>query len=396
MWTTEPVSVSRLVQLLRELTEDNFAQVLVRGEIANFSAPGSGHWYFTLKDDGGQLQAVMFRPHNRLVRFVPASGTEVIAGGRVSVYAQRGSLQLVVESLEPVGLGGRMLALEQLKARLQAEGLFDPARKRPLPAFPRTIGIVTSATGAALHDILTVLRRRSTGVRVILRPALVQGDEAAADIAAGIAELNRQGEAEVLIVGRGGGSLEDLWAFNEEAVVRAVAASAIPVISAVGHEVDTSLCDLAADLRAPTPSAAAELVVRHRLELESHLDHLCARLSGQIQQRLQRQQQRLQHLNRRLRSPAQQLALQQQRCAQAETRLQRALHSRLQLHRLRLSALAERLDALSPLAVLARGYAVVLKQGRAVTRTESLHPGDDVELRLHQGRAQARITVVEP
>jgi len=219
---TSILTVSRLNALLREVVEDNFVQVVVEGEISNFSTPASGHCYFSLKDADAQLRAVMFRSQSRLLGFTPQNGMQVICRGRVTLYTQRGELQLVVESLEPKGAGNLQLAFDQLKARLAAEGLFDAGRKRPLPAFPETIGVVTSATGAAIHDILNVLRRRGAGVRVLLRPVRVQGEGAAAEIAEAIAELNRHGEADVLIVGRGGGSLEDLWAFNEEPVARAI------------------------------------------------------------------------------------------------------------------------------------------------------------------------------
>ncbi len=287
------LSVSRLAALLKEVVEDNFVQVWVEGEISNFSAPASGHFYFTLKDAGAQLRAVMFRSQNRLLKFRPESGMQVVCSGRVSLYSQRGELQLVVDAIEPRGAGSLQVAFEQLKAKLEAEGLFAQARKRALPAFPKTIGVVTSATGAAIHDILQVLRRRSAGVRVQIYPVRVQGEEAAGEICQGIAVFNRQGEADVLIVGRGGGSLEDLWAFNEEPVARAIYDSRIPVISAVGHEVDFSIADFVADLRAPTPSAAAELVVKSRQELEGHLDQLTLRLAAQMRGRLELMRERV-------------------------------------------------------------------------------------------------------
>lgn len=391
----DPISVSQLVGLLKDVTEENFARVLVEGEIANFSAPASGHWYFTLKDSRSQIQAVMFRPQNRLVRFTPETGLKVLAGGRVSVYSQRGSLQLICEQLDPCGQGSLQLALEQLKEKLGAEGLFAAERKRDLPTFPRTVGIVTSATGAAIHDILTVLRKRSAGLRVILRPALVQGEGAAADIAAAIEALNRHGEADVLIVGRGGGSLEDLWAFNEESVVRAIAASAIPVISAVGHEVDTTLADYAADLRAPTPSAAAETVVKSRLELESHVDHLVQRLSRPMQSRLQRCEDRLLALQARLRSPRQQVQRMQDILEGNWLRLKRCGDLLTREADYRLARVAEHLDSLSPLKTLSRGYAIAFHDGKAVIQAKKLQPGDDLRIRLHRGEVQATVKKVD-
>lgn len=394
-FSCEPISVSRLVELLKEVTEDNFSQVIVQGEIANFSAPASGHWYFTLKDDRSQMQAVMFRPQNRLVAFRPEAGMEVLVRGRMTIYSQRGNLQLMADRLEPCGVGGLQLAFEQLKTRLEAEGLFAAERKQALPAYPRTIGIVTSATGAALHDILTVLRRRAAGVRVILRSSLVQGETAAADIARGIDELNRQGQADVLIVGRGGGSLEDLWAFNEEPVVRAIAASSIPVISAVGHEVDTTLADYAADLRAPTPSAAAELVAKNRFELEGHVDHLIQRLSAHVTARLHLQQQRLEGLTRRLRTPQEALRIATFQLDGLQARLIDAVDSLCQQPGMKLAHLSARLQTLSPLNTLSRGYAIAFKDGVAVSDCHTLQPNDQLQIRVANGEAEATVTGVK-
>lgn len=392
------LTVSRLAALLKELVEENFAQVLVEGEVSNFSAPASGHFYFSIKDEHAQLRVVMFRSQARLLPFRPENGMRVILGGRVSLYSQRGEVQLVAESLEPRGVGSLQLAFEQLKKRLAAEGLFAEARKRPLPNFPRTVGVVTSATGAAIHDIINVLRRRGAGVRVLLRPVRVQGEGAAAEIAQAIADHNRLGAADVLIVGRGGGSLEDLWAFNEEATARAIHGSAIPVISAVGHEVDYTIADFVADLRAPTPSAAAELVARSRLELEGHLDHLAQRLAGQMQGRLGLLAERLQGLNRRLRSPRQELLLRQQRHADLVRRLERGIARRQQEEEGRLAELAGRLDLLSPLRTLERGYAIAFAEatGEAVLDAQSLAPGDRLQLRFARGRAKATVDEVGP
>ena len=390
------LSVSRLNALLRELVEDNFMQVWVEGELSNFSIPASGHWYFSLKDADAQVRAVMFRAQNRLLGFVPESGMRVVCRGRLSLYPQRGEVQLIVEGLEPRGVGGLQLAFEQLKNRLADEGLFAAERKRPLPAFPRVVGVVTSATGAAIHDIIQVLRRRGAGVHLLLRPVRVQGEGAAVEIAAAIAELNRQGEAEVLIVGRGGGSLEDLWAFNEEPVARAIHGSKIPVISAVGHEVDHTIADFVADLRAPTPSAAAEMVARGRLELEGHLDHLVMRLATQMRRRVDFGRERLNGLHRRLRSPRESLALARQRQAELARRLSQAMERGLKERAWRLSTLAERLDDLSPLRTLGRGYAVVSRAGGDVVRDAAvLTPGERVRLRFAQGQAAARIEEVE-
>jgi exodeoxyribonuclease VII large subunit len=370
--------------------------VTVAGEIGNFSAPASGHYYFALKDERYQLRAVMFRMHNRALSFVPQNGMEVVARGHMSLYAQRGELQLVVDSLKPRGLGSQQLALEQLRARLEAEGLFDPSRKRPLPAFPGTIGVVTSASGAAIHDMLNVLRRRGSGLRVLLRPVPVQGDDAAPRIAEAIADLNRHGQADVLIVGRGGGSPEDLWAFNEEPVARAIFASAIPVISAVGHEVDFTIADQVADLRAPTPSAAAELVVKERRELEGHVDHLAMRLSRQMGSRLALLRERIAGLSRRLQSCRQRVTWSRRQVEELARRAEAAMLNRQQEAGARLRLAAGRLDSLSPLATLARGYAIVTPAGRqsAVRDAATLQVGDTVHLQFAHGTAEAQVTGV--
>lgn len=390
------VTVSRLAALLKEVVEENFVQVWVEGEISNWAQPASGHGYFTLKDDQAQLRAVMFRSQLRALSFRPENGMQVICRGRVSVYSQRGEVQLVVEGLDPRGLGALQLAYEQLKTRLASEGLFAAERKRPLPAFPRTIGVVTSATGAAIHDILNVLERRGSGLRVLLAPVRVQGEEAGAEIVAALGALNRQGEADVLIVGRGGGSLEDLWAFNQEPVARAIAASRIPVISAVGHEIDVTIADFVADLRAPTPSAAAELVVKSRLELENHLDQLRLRLAAQMRGRLALLRERTSGLQRRLRSPRELLRRLQQRQGEGLRRLQRAMEGHLQQVRARLANAAGRLDSLSPLQTLARGYAIVWRQGEAQPLRDAtgLQPGDELRLRLARGSLRARVTAL--
>lgn len=381
------VSVSALVHLLQDLVEENFVEVLVQGELASISRPASGHYYFTLKDSKSQLRCAMFRSHARALRFKPEEGMEVICRGRVSIYPQRGDLQFIVEGLEPVGVGSLQLAFEQLQQRLAEEGLFDQARKRPLPEFPTTIGVVTSATGAAIHDILTVLRRRSAGVKVLLRSVRVQGAGAAAEIREAITDLNQDGRAEILIVGRGGGSREDLWTFNEESVARAIADSAIPIISAVGHEVDISISDLVADLRAATPSAAAELVVQNRLELERHLDQLVLRLGRQMRTRLELLQSRLQGLEKRLKAPVEQLRIQRLQLQQLRLRLEQAMGSTLNRQQERFAVLAGQLHALSPLAVLGRGYALVrhADSGTIIKDTQQVAEGDRLRLQLAKG-----------
>jgi len=390
MSVSSAIPVSRLVALLRDVVEENFLSVWVEGEISNFSIPASGHYYFTLKESDAQLRTVMFRAHNRLLRFVPENGLKVVCNGRVSVYPQRGELQFIAEWIEPCGAGGLQLAFEQLKDRLAAEGLFADAVKRLLPPYPETIGIVTSATGAALQDILQILRRRGAGVRILLAPVKVQGDGAAEEIALAISDLNRHGQAEVLIVGRGGGSLEDLWAFNQEIVARAIRASKIPVISAVGHETDTTIADYAADLRAPTPSAAAELVARGRLEREVHLDHLGTRLSSVLDARLRRTREQVEGLARRLRSPLAAVAQQRLLLAQLENRLDSGMMRRVQHQRDRLHGVLGRLDLLSPFATVARGYAIVTKNDGSVLRDAvKISTGERIHIQLQHGRLTA-------
>lgn len=391
MRLSQVVPVSSLVLLLQELVEENFVDVLVQGELANFSRPASGHCYFTLKDAKSQLRCAMFRPHARVLKFQPQNGLEVICRGRVSIYPQRGDLQLIVESIEPVGVGGLQLAFEQLREKLNQEGLFAVERKQSLPEHPQIVGVVTSASGAAIHDILNVLRRRSAGVKILLRPVRVQGAGAAEEIAEAIADLNCDGRAEVLIVGRGGGSREDLWAFNEEVVARAIATSRLPIISAVGHEIDTSIADLVADLRAPTPSAAAELVVQNRLELERHLDQLEMRLATQIRNRLELMNSRLQGLQRRLRSPAEKIQIQHLELQRLIRRMQQAMQQHLAGKKHQFSSLSGRLDALSPLKVLGRGYSIIKLEGTGdiLRSADQVQEGDLLQLQLAQGEVAA-------
>jgi len=438
------LTVSQLNAQVRDLLEETLPAVWVEGEISNLRRYPSGHTYFTLKDASAQISAVLFRGPAAWLRFRPEDGLKVLVRGRVGLYEARGSYQIVVEAMEPAGLGALQLALEQLKAKLQAEGLFDPARKRPLPALPRRIGIVTSRSGAALRDILRVLERRFAGVGVVIAPARVQGDGAPDEVAAAVRELNRLGGLDVIIVARGGGSLEDLWAFNEEVVARAIAGSGIPVISAVGHEVDVTLSDLAADLRAPTPSAAAEMVVVSRAEIVDRVgalrarllsaarlrvsdrrqllaavgaeralaraaarlrdavlrvDDLGARLRARLEGRLLRGRHGLEVLSQRM-SPArlgERLRGQRRLVREHESRLPAAAGAALRRAGRHVAAYVERLQALSPLAVLARGYAIcydgasgaILKDARAV------RPGSGVSVRLHRGRLTCKVKEVE-
>jgi len=387
------LSVSELNRRLKACLDSAIGDVWVAGEISNFRVPASGHFYFGLKDEQSQVAAVMFRSANQRLRFRPQDGLEVVVHGRVGLYEVRGDLQIYVDDMEPRGLGSALLALRQLKERLEAEGLFDAARKRPLPEWPRTIGVVTALTGAAVHDIVTTLRARMPSIPVVVRPVRVQGEEAGADIVQALADLNRLPEVEVIIVGRGGGSLEDLWSFNEERVVRAIAASRVPVVSAVGHEIDVTLADLAADLRAATPTAAANLVVADRGEVQQLLVRLSAALAGALRARLRAEHTRVDFLTRRLRDPRQVLRAQRLRIDELGERARRGLEATFRLAQERRRGSSERLHALSPLGVLQRGYSITrrLADGRVVRAAAELVPGERVEITFREGRTRALV-----
>jgi exodeoxyribonuclease VII large subunit len=435
------LTVSRLTALLRGVLEENFEQVWVQGEVSNLSYPSSGHVYFTLKDTGAQLRCVMFKGAVKNLKFRPTDGMGLIARGRISVYDQRGEYQLICEYLEPAGIGALQMAFVQLKERLAQEGLFDERHKHVLPTFPRRIGVVTSATGAAIHDILNVLRRRFASLEILIYPVRVQGEGSALEIARAIDDMNRLDLVDVLIVGRGGGSLEDLWAFNEEVVARAVYRSKLPVISAVGHETDWTICDFVADLRAPTPSAAAELVIASSLELRGQLEALNHRLRIAMESHLETLETRVAALRRSLHDPSTMLGHLGQRVDDLTERLELALensalrrrelferlqtalsfHSpdrqiaRLQqqlttlsaqsgqliLHKIQdvkysFGSLTARLDVLSPLQTLSRGYAIATTgSGTVVTDTGQLSEGDRISVYLHRGKAQCRVEELE-
>lgn len=388
-------SVSELTAELKALLENTFTGVWVEGEISNFKHHTSGHMYFTLKDDRGQLRAVMFRGSNRGLQFRPEDGLAVIVFGNVTIYEPRGEYQVYVEYMEPKGLGALQLAFEQLKTRLEAEGLFDPARKRPIPLLPKKIGLVTSPSGAAIRDILQIIHRRFANVQVLIFPVRVQGEGAAAEIVEGIESLNKRGDLDVLIVARGGGSIEDLWAFNEEVVARAIYASQTPVISAVGHETDFTIADFVADVRAPTPSAAAELVISRKAELSQRVDDLFSRLVSHMRHRAERSGERLRSLERHLRllSPLERVKRQRERLRDGALALQSSMSHRLALWRGDLRTAAARLDSLSPLAILARGYSVCrrLPDLSILTRAASVAEGERVEVLLHQGGLICRV-----
>ena len=410
------LTVSELTAQLRAVLEERFPAVWVEGEISNYRLYGSGHAYFTLKDADSQLRCVLFRNRGRRIKFEPADGLHVMAFGSVEVYAQRGEYQLVVELLEPRGLGALQLAFEQLKARLQAEGLFDPARKRGLPRFPKKIGIVTSPSGAALRDMLRVIGRRFGELHIVIAGCRVQGDGAAAEIAQALRDLNALGDVDVIIVGRGGGSIEDLWAFNEEAVARAIVASKAPVISAVGHEVDFTIADFVADLRAPTPSAAAELVVREKqavvdalAELRSRLEHAAARPLRDLDRRVDETTTRLRRgmhgewrraahraelaaAALRSASPVARVVNGRHRLERLDARMRSEIRHTVAQSRHRLSAATGSLASLSPLAVLGRGYSLArTPTGEIVRSVRQVAVGDDVRVLLHEGSLDCRV-----
>ena len=437
-------TVSELSLALKSLLESKFPDVWVTGEVSNFRAAASGHFYFTLKDASAQLKAVCFRNQARYLKFKPRDGLSVIARGRLSVYEARGEYQIYVEYLEPAGVGALQLAFEQLKQKLAAEGLFDLARKKPLPVLPRAIGIVTSPDGAAVRDILRVLKRRFPNMNVLLYPAKVQGEEAAAEIVEGIEYFNRHDLVDVLIVGRGGGSLEDLWPFNEESVARAIAASGLPVISAVGHETDFTIADFVADLRAPTPSAAAELVVHRREDFLAEIEDRVRRMAQSLRLKLAEAREQLTQL--RLHQVFQRLITRvverSQRIDDLTAELNRLMRDKLANSRhawleasagiarfdfrkllgLKQAALEnqqrrfaaefrhlviekqnrlKQLDALlrerSPLTILARGYSITRDSAGAIVRDAAqVAIGDEISTRLARGELEARVVDKKP
>lgn len=389
------LSVSQVTARIKGLLEESLPSVWVAGEVSNLSRPVSGHCYFTLKDQHAQIRAVLWKGSAARLRFDLTDGQEIVCHGRIEVYGPRGSYQLVIDQAQPQGLGALELALRQLREKLGQEGLFDADRKRPLPTFPRRIGFVTSPTGAAIRDFLEVARRRWRGVQVLVIPARVQGEGAAAEITAGIKLANQiKPPLDALVVGRGGGSMEDLWAFNEEPVVRAIAASRVPTVSAVGHEIDVTLSDLAADVRALTPTEAAERVVPSADEVLRRLQALGERIAGNINRRLRLSRERLEYFSTR-RPFARPYAIVQDTARQLdelEQAITRSIRRQGSDHRSRVERLAGKLESLSPLGVLARGYSITQdERGRVVRSAEQLNTGDIVALRFAEGQATAKI-----
>ncbi|MDM3122136.1 exodeoxyribonuclease VII large subunit [Citrobacter sp. Cf125] len=442
--TTSIFTVSRLNQTVRLLLEQEMGQVWISGEISNFTQPSSGHWYFTLKDDTAQVRCAMFRNSNRRVTFRPQHGQQVLVRANITLYEPRGDYQIIVESMQPAGEGLLQQKYEQLKAKLQAEGLFDQQFKKTLPSPAHCVGVITSKTGAALHDILHVLKRRDPSLPVIIYPTAVQGDDAPGQIVRAIELANARGECDVLIVGRGGGSLEDLWSFNDERVARAIFASRIPVVSAVGHETDVTIADFVGDLRAATPSAAAEIVSRNQLELLRQIQHGQQRLEmamdyylanrtrrftqlnhrlqqqhpqlrlarqqtvlerlrqrmnfaleNKIKQANQRQQRMLQRLNQQ--NPQPRIHRAQSRVQQLEYRLAENIRARLSEQRERFGNAVTHLEAVSPLATLARGYSVsTLPNGKVVKKAKQVKAGDLLTTRLEDGWITSEVHNITP
>lgn len=390
-------SVSQVNKLIKALVEGErrFANIQVRGEISNFKRYSSGHCYFTLKDAGGVLKAVMFKTAARTLRFEPQNGDTVITVGRISVYERDGVYQLYIDLMIPEGTGDLMLAFEQLKQKLLNEGLFDESRKKQLPVNPKTVGIITSPSGAAVRDLITVSRRRNKGIKLLLYPVRVQGKEAPAEIAHAIEFMNRNKMADVLIVGRGGGSIEELWAFNEEQTVRAVAASEIPVVSAVGHETDFTLTDFAADKRAATPSQAAEIVVADANAYLNSVAELEKRLKSTVLKRLALSETTLERLQNSwaLSSPQRMLEGRMQRFDFASVRLEQVFNAALTQKQHSCGVLAAKLDALSPLTVLARGYSVTENtDGKIIRSIADVRWGDEIVTQVGDGNV---ISVVQ-
>ena len=394
------LSVSQLNDYLKMLMDGDrvLSNLCVRGEISNFKYyASSGHLYFTLKDAEGQLKAVMFRTYAQRLAFRPEDGLKVIAHGRVSVYPQSGQYQLYVDDLQPDGAGALALRYEQLRRKLEAEGLFDEARNKPLPPMPMRIGVITSPSGAAVHDIRNILARRFPCAEMILFPSAVQGAEAPEQLRLGIAFFGMTDLCDVIIIGRGGGSAEDLWAFNDEGLARAIAACPIPVISAVGHESDFTICDFVADRRAPTPSAAAELAVPDRLELAAGLGMTYARMTNLVSARIAQEKRFLRQVaeSTYFRRPERIFDHFRQRLLQSEARLEDMTSKSLDSCRHRLATVSAKLEAMSPLSVLSRGYAAVAKDGETVTRAKDVRDGDRLDIRFADGSVRAVVQTDE-
>ena len=395
----EIFSVSSLNEYIKGIFENNrtLSSVTVRGEISNFTNHRSGHLYFSLKDGDGQIRAVMFRSRAAGLKFMPESGMKVIVHGSVSVFPRDGSYQIYVSSMQPDGIGALYLAYEQMKARLAEEGLFDEEHKQPIPAFPRRIGVITSPTGAAVRDIINVTGRRYPLADVHLYPALVQGSGAEASLVKALDYLDKSGLCDIIIIGRGGGSIEDLWAFNSEILARRIYSAVTPVISAVGHETDFTICDFVADMRAPTPSAAAELAVPDKRELLMHIDRLDERLSAALVRSVTRARERLESLSERIAGDvlSRQLSVKRDEVDRLQEKAFLLMKGILREKRERLSSVAGRADALSPLSTLSRGYSLAEHDNKIVSRVNDLNVGDRLSVIMQDGRVETEVVEIK-
>lgn len=391
----DPFSVSDLNNYIKTVFENNrtLASVSVRGEISNFTNHRSGHLYFSLKDEDGQIRAVMFRSRAASLKFLPESGMKVIVHGSVTVYPRDGSYQIYVSSMQPDGIGALYLAYEQMKARLAEEGLFDEMYKKPIPEYPSRIGVITSPTGAAVRDIINVTGRRFPQAEIYVYPALVQGDGAEDSLICALDYLDRSRLCDVIIIGRGGGSIEDLWAFNSERLARRIFAAEVPVISAVGHETDFTICDFVADMRAPTPSAAAEIAVPDRRELMMRLDSYYERLVSSLSTKVVRARERFEYTKNNLNKFSPSVIIEQKRdqVSRYGDIATLMIYSRLERARERLALSAGKADALSPLSILSRGYSIAESNGRILRSIDEIDVGDDFELVMSDGVIEARV-----
>jgi exodeoxyribonuclease VII large subunit len=386
------LTVSELNRLARDVLQTSFPLFWVSGEISNFTRAASGHWYFSLKDTNAQVRCVMFKGRNSYVDFTPREGDKIEARATVTLYEARGDYQLTVESIQQAGLGDLFEAFEKLKRKLQNEGLFEASNKQPIPTYAYTIGIVTSANAAALHDVLTTLKRRNPNTVVIIYPTPVQGKGAAISIANAINQANKRQEVDTLIICRGGGSMEDLWQFNEEVVARAIADCTIPTISGVGHETDFTICDFVSDARAATPTAAAELACQDMSHLKQKLTNIVQRLNRHMLLNLNQRSQMLDFLTRRLISPSQKLAAQADYVKQLQNRLNYSMQQLMQKHQQHYKQLKTSIEQLSPKAVLARGYAIISSNQKPITDSSQLHIGQTLHIQLQIGEAEANVT----
>lgn len=387
-------SVTELNQATRNMLEESYGYILIEGEISSFVCPNSGHWYFTLKDAKSQIRCAMFRMSNSKVNFFPENGMQVVLQTKVSLYPDRGDYQLIVQKMNEIGAGALQRKFEELKAKLDKEGLFDEAHKQELPELPQTIGVITSATGAAIHDILTVLRRRYPVANVVVYPSVVQGEQAASSLINMLKIANKRKECDLLLISRGGGSMEDMWCFNDELLAREIFASKLPVVSAVGHEVDFTICDFVADVRAATPSAAAELITPDKQELLGNVEYFAEQCIQLFNLKFKELKQELKWMAKQLMQlhPQQQLIQHQQRLDLLAQSLHHKMQSKQNFYQQRFAILSEKLNTLSPLHILNRGYAFMTKDKEVIRSTKQLASGDKLTATLSDGKVECTIT----